>query len=288
MGSGDLPFDLEWGTRASSNVSIDEVPGDEASELAATQKALVRDRSSGQRAWPNDGLPALLKRNRRTQRRMPWTDRRNLAATKPYEVERRGRATRWRNNDEVQRRWNWRSQRNQRCSTGAVADHVFSEKMPPVLGRRESTTRSRLKHPMSRWALKTRAKPRSSGQRRAWAWEYACWKPKTTSTTRPRERRRPQLKAWRDCDRRRHRGARSDRGAESNENAGQSLQSPDRRSADASAVRVQSEDQRTAGLQNGGRRSRRKARHVMLTGCAVRDSEDGTASRHQDGSRQVR
>ena len=38
MGSGDLPFDLEWGTRASSNVSIDEAPGDEASELAAHKK----------------------------------------------------------------------------------------------------------------------------------------------------------------------------------------------------------------------------------------------------------
>ena len=46
--------------------------------------------------------------------------------------------------------------------------------------------------PMSRRALKTRAKPRSSGQRRSWVWKYACWK--TTFTTMPRERRRARLR----------------------------------------------------------------------------------------------
>ena len=53
---------------------------------------------------------------------------------------------------------------------------------------------SRRKHPMSRWALKTCAKPRSSGQRRSWVWKYASWKPKTTFTTRPQERRRTRLR----------------------------------------------------------------------------------------------
>ena len=38
MVSGDLPVDLQWGTRASPNVNIDEAPRDEAPEPAATQK----------------------------------------------------------------------------------------------------------------------------------------------------------------------------------------------------------------------------------------------------------
>ena len=64
-------------------------------------------------------------------------------------------------------RWNRRSQRSQLRSTGAAADQEFIETMPLVLGRRESLTRSRLKHPMSRWVLKTPAKPRSSVLRRS-------------------------------------------------------------------------------------------------------------------------
>ena len=43
---------------------------------------------------------------------------------------------------------------------------VSSETMPPVPVRRDSLTRSCLKYPMSRWVLKNRAQPRSSGQRR--------------------------------------------------------------------------------------------------------------------------
>ena len=46
--------------------------------------------------------------------------------------------------------------------------------------------------------------------------------------------------------------------------------------------------QKTNERLNGGRRSRTRALHAMFTGCAVRDSEDVCASRHQDGSRQVR
>ena len=38
MGSGDLPVDLQWSARASPNVDIDEAPGDEVPEPAATQK----------------------------------------------------------------------------------------------------------------------------------------------------------------------------------------------------------------------------------------------------------
>ena len=37
-GPGELPVDLQWGTRASPNVNVDEAPGDRAPEPAATQK----------------------------------------------------------------------------------------------------------------------------------------------------------------------------------------------------------------------------------------------------------
>ena len=38
VGPGELPVDLQWGTRASPNVNVDEAPGDRAPEPAATQK----------------------------------------------------------------------------------------------------------------------------------------------------------------------------------------------------------------------------------------------------------
>ena len=37
VGPGELPVDLQWGTRASPNVNVDEAPGDRAPEPAATQ-----------------------------------------------------------------------------------------------------------------------------------------------------------------------------------------------------------------------------------------------------------
>ena len=45
----------------------------------------------------------------------------------------------------------------QLCSTGAAPGQVLSDKMPPVLWRRDSLTGSCLRYPMSRWALKNRA-----------------------------------------------------------------------------------------------------------------------------------
>ena len=136
-----------------------------------------------------------------------------------------------------QSRWNWRSQRNQLCSTGAVADHVFSETIST------GTTRVADETPPEAPDVEMGAEEPCEAQvKRAKTimGEEMC-------VLEAQERRRTRLKAWRDCDRRRHSGARSDTGAESTENAGQSLPSPDRRSADASEVRVQSEDQRTAG-----------------------------------------
>ena len=38
VGSGELPVDLQWSTRTSPNVNVDEAPGDRALEPAATQK----------------------------------------------------------------------------------------------------------------------------------------------------------------------------------------------------------------------------------------------------------
>ena len=38
VGPGEVPVDLQWGTRASPNVNVDEAPGDRAPEPAATQK----------------------------------------------------------------------------------------------------------------------------------------------------------------------------------------------------------------------------------------------------------
>ena len=38
VGLGELPVDLQWGTRASPNVNVYEAPGDRAPEPAATQK----------------------------------------------------------------------------------------------------------------------------------------------------------------------------------------------------------------------------------------------------------
>ena len=99
MGSGDLPVDPEWGTRASPNVNIDEALGDEVLEPAATKKrwyvteALVREhgRTMGcPRCSSGIGM-----------HNAPWTDRRNPAATKPHEADRRRRDTSWPNNDEV-------------------------------------------------------------------------------------------------------------------------------------------------------------------------------------------
>ena len=50
VGPGELPVDLQWGTRASPNVNVDEAPRDRAPEPAATQmrwyvtEALVKER----------------------------------------------------------------------------------------------------------------------------------------------------------------------------------------------------------------------------------------------------
>ena len=66
-----------------------------------TEKRWYVTEGSGQRARSNDGLPALLERNRHAQRRMPWTDRWNSAATKPYEAGRGSWAMRWPNDDEI-------------------------------------------------------------------------------------------------------------------------------------------------------------------------------------------
>ena len=38
MGSGDFPVDVQWCTRASPNINLDEAPGDEVPEPVATQK----------------------------------------------------------------------------------------------------------------------------------------------------------------------------------------------------------------------------------------------------------
>ena len=38
VGPGELPFDLQWSTRASPNVNVDEAPADRAPEPSATQK----------------------------------------------------------------------------------------------------------------------------------------------------------------------------------------------------------------------------------------------------------
>ena len=38
VGPGELPVDLQWGTRASPNINVDEAPGDRAPKPAATQK----------------------------------------------------------------------------------------------------------------------------------------------------------------------------------------------------------------------------------------------------------
>ena len=60
VGPGELPVDLQWSTRASPNVNVDEAPGDRAPEPAATQ----------QRWYVTEALvkPTLLERNRHTQR----------------------------------------------------------------------------------------------------------------------------------------------------------------------------------------------------------------------------
>ena len=65
VGPGELPVDLQWGTRASPNVYVDEAPGDRAPEPAATQKrwyvteALVNEhgRTMGcPRCWSGIGI----------------------------------------------------------------------------------------------------------------------------------------------------------------------------------------------------------------------------------------
>ena len=73
VGPGELPVDLQWGTRTSPNA-------------AATQQRLYVTEALVNEHGPHDGLPALLERNRHTQRRVPCKDRRNPAATEPYEA----------------------------------------------------------------------------------------------------------------------------------------------------------------------------------------------------------
>ena len=74
--SGKQLVVLRWNERVSLEVKLAEAPKDKVPEPAVLQK--VR---------PSDALSALLEQGRRIQRRMPWMDRRNHAATKPHEAD---------------------------------------------------------------------------------------------------------------------------------------------------------------------------------------------------------
>ena len=138
-----LPVDLQWSTRASPNVNVDEAPGDRGPEPAVTRKcwymteALVNEhgRTMGcPRCSSGFGIHnvecrariegILLKKSRKKQH---------------------GVATQRRNQDQ----WSWRS-RQDWCITEAAVGLEFSETMPPELGRREMLTRDRWKRLMSR------------------------------------------------------------------------------------------------------------------------------------------
>ena len=52
-----LPVDLQWGTRASPNVNIDEAPGDEVPEPVATQKCWYVTKALVNEHGPTMGCP---------------------------------------------------------------------------------------------------------------------------------------------------------------------------------------------------------------------------------------
>ena len=173
MGSSNLPVDLQWSERASPNVNIDEALGDEVRELVATQKcwyvtqALDNERgrtmgcprcSSGigvHNAECPGRLEGILQQQSRMMPKQEEEPRGGRTTTKPTGPSWSG------------------VQLNDATSAGAMQGDEIPPEVPDVE------------------MLKTRAKHRSRGQKRSWVWKYACWKPETTFTTRPRNADEP-------------------------------------------------------------------------------------------------
>ena len=81
---GELPSDLQKGQAptVSPNADVDEMPEQKVQDAAA-RKTLVCDRSSCEGARSKDVLPAFARAGSAHTRRMPSTNRRDPAASKP-------------------------------------------------------------------------------------------------------------------------------------------------------------------------------------------------------------